>query len=107
MIHYILVGYLPVSGCGLGTPLLLYHSWLNELTQHFTLLHECYVQIGEQYRKLTGETAPENVAAKELVRQCMTELKAQERAEADRQDVLRFVSLTSPEEKFATALGLV
>ena len=79
-------------------------SWLDELTQQFTSLLASYARIGEQYQNLTGKATPKDTAARELVRLCMVQIKAQEQAQARRQDVLRFISLTSPEEKFAVAL---
>lgn len=68
------------------------------------MLHEYYAKIGEEYRKITGEAAPEDIGAKELVHRCVAERKAQEQEETCRQAILRFASLTSPEEKFANAL---
>lgn len=75
-------------------------SWLDELTQEFTSLLVCYTKISEQYQNFTGKAAPEDTTARELIRLCMV----QEQAQARRQDILRFISLTSPEEKFSAAL---
>ena len=67
-------------------------SWLDELTQEFTSLLVCYTKISEQYQNFTGKAAPEDTTARELIRLCMV----QEQAQARRQDILRFISLTSP-----------